>query len=158
MVLCPPSSGFEWWKAVILFWTMGSLVPRPSHRPVFDRLQYAKMEREGLIHLFTWMTSVSIWVEREGGGRGPWSKEHILRTRSSFWIKNFFFCLTNTQNFSTWDRRKKGLNLALSIEHPSPLDSDVINMIKWTKPPPPLLFLHVHRGCLFRLHPHFLIL
>ena len=26
-----------------------SLVPRPSHRPVFDRLQYAKTEGEGLV-------------------------------------------------------------------------------------------------------------
>ena len=36
-----------------------SLVPRPSHRPVFDRLQYAKMEGEGLVSFITWMTSVS---------------------------------------------------------------------------------------------------
>ena len=27
-----------------------SLIPRPSHCPVFDRLQYAKTEGEGMIH------------------------------------------------------------------------------------------------------------
>ena len=27
-----------------------SLVPRPSHSPVFDHLQYAKMKGEGLVH------------------------------------------------------------------------------------------------------------
>ena len=30
-----------------------SLIPRPSHRPVFDRLQYAKTEGEGLVHFIT---------------------------------------------------------------------------------------------------------
>ena len=27
-----------------------SLIPRPSHCPVFDRLQYAEMEGEGLVY------------------------------------------------------------------------------------------------------------
>ena len=30
-----------------------SLVPRPSPAPVFDRLQYAKTEGEGLVNLTT---------------------------------------------------------------------------------------------------------
>ena len=30
-----------------------SLVPRPSVAPVFDRLQYAKTEPEGLVNLTT---------------------------------------------------------------------------------------------------------
>ena len=30
-----------------------SLVPRPSPAPVFDRLQYAKTEPEGLVNLTT---------------------------------------------------------------------------------------------------------
>ena len=32
---------------------MGSLIPRPSPAPVFDRLQYAKTEGEGLVNLTT---------------------------------------------------------------------------------------------------------
>ena len=40
-------------------WELYSLVPRPSHHPVFDRLQYAKTEGESLVHFITWMTSVS---------------------------------------------------------------------------------------------------
>ena len=31
----------------------GSLVPRPSPAPIFDRLQYAKTEGEGLVNLTT---------------------------------------------------------------------------------------------------------
>ena len=31
-----------------------SLVPRPSSAPVFDRLQYAKMDPEGLVNLTMW--------------------------------------------------------------------------------------------------------
>ena len=30
-----------------------SLIPRSSYHPGFDRLQYAKMEREGLVHFIT---------------------------------------------------------------------------------------------------------
>ena len=29
-----------------------SLISRPSHHSVYDRLQYAKMEREGLVYFF----------------------------------------------------------------------------------------------------------
>ena len=47
-----------------------SLVPRPSHRPVFDHLQYAKTEGEGLVHFVTLRMSVSTQVDR-GGGRSP---------------------------------------------------------------------------------------
>ena len=36
--------------------THPSLVPRPSHCPVFGRLQYAKIEGEGLVHFITCMT------------------------------------------------------------------------------------------------------
>ena len=40
-----------------------SLVPGPSHRPVFDRLQYVKMEGEGLVNLTTWSTAhMMSWV------------------------------------------------------------------------------------------------
>ena len=37
-----------------------SLVPRPSHHPVFDRLQYAETEGGGLVHFIT-------WIQRGGG-------------------------------------------------------------------------------------------
>ena len=50
-----------------------SLVPRPSHRLVFDHLQYAKMEGESLVCFIT-------------------LKEHISHTHSSFitWRGTFF--------------------------------------------------------------------
>ena len=41
-----------------------SLIPRPSHHPLFDCLQCAKMEGEGLVTFITWMTSVSTYRQR----------------------------------------------------------------------------------------------
>ena len=38
---------------LLLAEVLGSLVPRPSHRPVFDCLQYVKMEGEGLVYFIT---------------------------------------------------------------------------------------------------------
>ena len=43
---------------------MHSLIPRPSHCPVFDHLQYAKTEGENLVHFITWITSVSSKVDK----------------------------------------------------------------------------------------------
>ena len=40
-----------------------SLVPRPSHHPVFDHLQYVKMKGEGLVHFIT-----SVSIDRGGEG------------------------------------------------------------------------------------------
>jgi len=34
----------------VFIWQQYSLVPRSSHHPIFDRLQYAKMEGEALVH------------------------------------------------------------------------------------------------------------
>ena len=36
-------------EIIIGKWIIPSLIPRHSHRPVFDRLQYAKREGEGLV-------------------------------------------------------------------------------------------------------------
>ena len=73
-----------------------SLVPRPFHHPVFDRLQYAKTE----------------------GGKGHWLKGRILRTRSSFLTKSttYTFRFTNVQNSSTWGRNYKIRPLARSFD------------------------------------------
>ena len=52
-----------------------SLVLRPSHRPVFDHLQYAKTEGEGLVHFVTLRMSVSTQVDRGGGEESPDRKD-----------------------------------------------------------------------------------
>ena len=39
------------WKLPLGYTNPGSLVPRPSLSPVFDRLQYAKTDPEGLVNL-----------------------------------------------------------------------------------------------------------
>ena len=59
-----------------------SLVPRPSHCPVFDRLQYAKIGggRPGPFYHVNDIVSPRLTE----GGRGPRLKEHILHMRSLF--------------------------------------------------------------------------
>ena len=47
----------------------GSLVARPSPTPVFDRLQYAKMEGEGLMNLTTWFAAQASHVTLIGASR-----------------------------------------------------------------------------------------
>ena len=59
---------------LLFWWLWTSLVPRPSHCPVFDCFQYAKTEGEGLVYFITWMTSVSTWVDRGGEVGRPGNK------------------------------------------------------------------------------------
>ena len=47
-----------------------SLVPRPSHHPVFDRLQYAKMEGEGRLGIIYHVNDVSVYLGRQRVDRG----------------------------------------------------------------------------------------
>ena len=44
---------------------LASLVPRPAYHPVFDCLQYAKTEGEGLVYFIT--NDVSVYLGRQGG-------------------------------------------------------------------------------------------
>ena len=44
-----------------------SLVPRPSHRPVFDRLQYAKRGKAWSIYV----NDISVYLSRQRGGEVP---------------------------------------------------------------------------------------
>ena len=53
-----------------------SLVPRPSHRPAFDRLQYAKTG-EGRPGLFYHM-DISVYLSRQRGMGGTRLKETSL--------------------------------------------------------------------------------
>ena len=47
-------------------WPHCSFVPSPSHRPVSDRLQYAKTNGEGLVHFI--MCDVSVYLADRGVG------------------------------------------------------------------------------------------
>ena len=42
--------------------TNNSLVPRPSHHPVFDRLQFTKTNREGLVHFI--LCDINVYLGR----------------------------------------------------------------------------------------------
>ena len=76
------------------------LIPRPFHHPVFDLLQYAKMEGESLVHFITRMTSCL--PGRQRGGRGLQSKECILHTGSLFLNQEWYiFRFSNVRNSST---------------------------------------------------------
>ena len=44
-----------------------AFVPRPSHHPVFDRLQYTKTEGKGLVHV----NVVSVYLGRQMGDGSP---------------------------------------------------------------------------------------
>ena len=85
----------------VLSYICSSLVPSPSHGPVFDCLQYAKTEGEGLVHFITWMTlCLPRWTE---GGRGT----HFAL---AFFILNqerYIFHFVNVQNSSCWARNFK---------------------------------------------------
>ena len=61
-----------------------SLVPRPSHHPFFDRLQYAKMEGEGLVHFYH-VNGVSVYLGRQRGEWSPIERMHFMHT---FFISN----------------------------------------------------------------------
>ena len=61
-------------------WELYSLVPRPSHHPVFDRLQYAKTEGEGLVSFYH-VNDVSVYLGRQRGGG---VSDRILRMDCSF--------------------------------------------------------------------------
>jgi len=63
------------WGIRVPFLPVSRLIPRPSHCPVFDCLQYAKTEREGL-------HDVSVYLGRQMVGGAPNHKNafrtHIL--------------------------------------------------------------------------------
>ena len=118
-----------------------SLVPRPSHCPVFDRLQDAKTEGEGLVSFITWMTSVSTRVDRGGEGflieRG-----HFTHTFFVLNQERHAFRFANVRNSSAWGRNYKTRHLAHSFDRwPLPPSvylggTDIIHMINDTRPSP----------------------
>ena len=62
-----------------------SLIPRPSHHPVFDRLQYAQ-NRGGRTGIFYHMNDVSVYLGRQSGGGGgvPHRKNELEDLSCSF--------------------------------------------------------------------------
>ena len=63
-----------------------SHVPRPSHHSVCDRLQYEKMEGEGLVHFITYVITEGAGERREERGQ---TKEIVEQTDS---IYDHFAC------------------------------------------------------------------
>ena len=59
-----------------------NLVPRPSSPPDFDRLQFAKMEGEGLVHF------PSVYLGRQNGGGAPDRKNELEAFSCSFCPKH----------------------------------------------------------------------
>ena len=72
-------------QAVGLMWAIFSLIPRPSHHPVFDCLQYAKMEGEGLVHFYH-VNDTSVYCRMHFGQYQPhqlcWGDQEIRTTIS----------------------------------------------------------------------------
>ena len=61
---------------------LSATAARPSHHLVFDHLQYAKTNREGLVCLSRG------WRQVDRGRRGPWWKEYISHMCSLFWTRS----------------------------------------------------------------------
>ena len=100
---------FKW--QTILGSSIPSLVPRPSHRPVFDRLQVCKNGggRPGIIYHVNY---VSVYLGRQ---RSPRWKRRILRMCSLFWtMSDMLFHFANVRNSSAWGRNYK----IMSNPHP----------------------------------------
>ena len=73
-----------------------SLVPRPSHCPVFDCLQFAERKGEALVDFISWITPLSTYiVGRRSGGRGAWQRNEleafIWSVCPSAWVPNSLF-------------------------------------------------------------------
>ena len=74
-----PKSLWRWsvnpWP-IDTMWIFTSLVPRPSHHPVFDHLQYAKMKGEGLVHFYH-VNDFSVYLGIQQGGVGGGEKNEL---------------------------------------------------------------------------------
>ena len=53
------------------------LIIRPSHRPVFDHLQYKKTEGEGLVHFSYHVNDFHVHLDRQRGGGIPHQKNKL---------------------------------------------------------------------------------
>ena len=62
-----------------------SLIPRPSHHPVFDRLKYAKTGGEGLFTFYHMndivCTEIDEWGKGGGGGGGRGRRQNPLSNK-----------------------------------------------------------------------------
>ena len=114
-----------------------SLVPRPSHPPVFNCLKCVKSK--GKASSLGWL---SVYLGTVGG-RGPRSEERISNTRSSFqtWSSMFFTSWMLETPASTWGRNYTIWSQVCSFDGgtlPPPLstkvDRDVIHVIKYIRP------------------------
>ena len=81
--------------------------------------------------------------QRGGEGEGPRLKECIWRTCSLFWTRSSTFVALRMfhVNSSTWGRNCMIRPQARSFNEGLPImvDTDVIDMIKWTRPSPSVL-------------------
>ena len=101
-----------------------------SHRPASDRLQYPKMEGQDLVHFITWMTSVSTQVDTD--------IIHVMKYTCTFPL-----CFCIMQAIKNWtvgspgnEVNKPDERLQCVVECLPRVDTDVIHVIKWTRPPP----------------------
>ena len=105
------------------------LIPRPSHCPVFDRLQYAIM----------WMTSASTLVDRGRGGIPNWTdtfRAHTLHFEPG--VVGFLIC--EHLKLQHLGQKLQDNACFYWIGDPSPPSvypgkQNVIHVIKWTRPP-----------------------
>ena len=100
------------WHSADNWRNKSTFIPRPSHCPVFDHLQYAKTGRwEGVVHFITQITSRQ-------------RREKVIDQQNAFRtcmkIKWQFSALWMFRTSAWLDTTRKGLKLILSVRDPSP--------------------------------------
>ena len=85
-----------------------SLIPRPSHHPIFNHLQYTKTEGGRPGPFYHVNDVLSTQVDRRGGEGSPIERTHFAC--AFFVLKQewyVFFCFMNVRNSSSWGRNYK---------------------------------------------------
>ena len=94
-----------------------AFVPRPSHHPIFDRLQYTKTEGKGLVHV----NVVSVYLGRQMGGLIPHQKNELEALSCSFSPKCWSIqTFAKQKTYHYWFKMKNACaKCVLSIGDPS---------------------------------------
>ena len=121
-----------------------SLVPRPSYRLVFDHLQYSKTEGEGL-GTFYHVKDISVYLGKPRGGAVLDQKSTFHACVVRFEPGTVHFLLLKCSQLQCLKQKlqEKASSLLFQLGTPPPsVDTDIIHMIKWTRPSPSFYYAY----------------
>ena len=96
---CEGEAEFVDFKYVSLLYIRGSLVPRPSHHPVF-------VHRGGRPGIFYHVNDVSVYLGRQKGGRVPHQKNKLEDLSCSFYPKCLNICEAKNVPLQVWNEER----------------------------------------------------